>query len=97
VTTPETRCPDERLNLVVSVGLIISLLACIALYGMHKTPDGGVMQLASMIAGGLTGFLARGVRQQGAQVQAGPAGSVTIEAEQPADTTETAPAETTGV
>jgi len=69
---------DEKLNTVIAIGLLIALAGCICIYGFRPQTDGQIMQLASMIAGGLTGFIARGVRQAGAQVNAGPDGNVNI-------------------
>jgi len=86
---------DEKLNTVIAIGLLIALAGCICIYGFRPQTDGQIMQLASMIAGGLTGFIARGVRQTGSQgnstdVDASKADSVTVNTAPPAAPVETA-------
>lgn len=80
-------CHNERLNTIISIGLLLVLLMCIGAYvyvqATHKTSDGQLIQLAGTIVGVFGGFMARGLTQQGARVDAGPAGTVNVNTNEP--------------
>lgn len=56
---------NEKLNTVIVIGLLIIAIACLVLYGgvyaVSKASDGQILQIVSLISGGLIGFIARGV------------------------------------
>lgn len=63
-------CPNERLNTVIAIGLLVVLVVCLVIYAVvyivKGQPDGQLVQLGGTIAGGLVGFLARTLMQHGA-------------------------------